>query len=300
MVKHLETKRPPKVRFFAWKLSKNILPTKQNKCKRRLEVEDTCDLCGLASETSFHAVVSCPRANDIRQAMRNYWLLPDEEQFVFSGPDWLLLLLDWCDPEPKENTLLMLWIDWSVHNNITHNSGPSGVTISIHALLSLKASPMEIRQQIVDSSNKGQMQSPSPSALEARKKLGESATSLRTSAGWVKINVDALFIAETGRAGAGIIGRDSAGMIKFTAWRALFHCGSAVEAEALACVEGVRLASQWCQEPIVLESDCERVVQALLNKHTDRSEIGFIAECKELAQLLVPGGMEGSTGEERK
>jgi hypothetical protein len=43
-----------------------------------------------------------------------------------------------------------------------------------------------------------------------------------------------LFVAEPGDAGAGIVGRrDSAGEVKFTVWRALFRCASAVEAEAL-------------------------------------------------------------------
>ncbi|RLN35955.1 hypothetical protein C2845_PM03G35050 [Panicum miliaceum] len=60
--------------------------------------------------------------------------------------------------------------------------------------------------------------------------------------GWVKINVDASFVAATGCAGTGVVARDSTGKIKLTAWRALFNCSSAVEAEAQACVEGIRLA----------------------------------------------------------
>jgi ribonuclease HI len=76
--------------------------------------------------------------------------------------------------------------------------------------------------------------------------------------------------------------------VKFTAWRALFNCASAAEAEAHACVEGLRLASQWCHHPIILESDCARVTQALLSMRPDRSELGFIiAEGKELSQLLL-------------
>jgi hypothetical protein len=64
--------------------------------------------------------------------------------------------------------------------------------------------------------------------------------------GWVKINVDASSVPETGCAGTSVVPRDNAGRIKLTAWQALFNCASAVEAEALACVDGIRLASQWC------------------------------------------------------
>jgi len=60
---------PPKVKIFAWKLSKNILPTKHNKLKRKQEVEDIYDICGMEQETCFHAVVSCCRASDLRQVM---------------------------------------------------------------------------------------------------------------------------------------------------------------------------------------------------------------------------------------
>ncbi|RLN28562.1 retrotransposon protein, putative, unclassified [Panicum miliaceum] len=62
-----------------------------------------------------------------------------------------------------------------------------------------------------------------------------------------------------GCAGTGVVARDSAGRVVLMAWRAFFNCASAVEAEALACVEGIKLASQWCQGPIILESNCARV-----------------------------------------
>jgi len=85
---------PPKVRIFAWKLSRDILPTKGNKFKRRLEATPICDLCGNNDETSHHAVVSCPQARALRIAMSEHWHLPDDEQFRYTGKDWLLLLLD--------------------------------------------------------------------------------------------------------------------------------------------------------------------------------------------------------------
>lgn len=72
----------------------------------------------------------------------------------------------------------------------------------------------------------------------------------------------------------------------FTAWRVLFRCQDALEAEAQACLEGIRLATQWSQGPIIVETDCARLVQA--PKATEgRSTLSFIlAETKEMAQLL--------------
>ncbi|RLM86965.1 hypothetical protein C2845_PM04G03400 [Panicum miliaceum] len=49
-----------------------------------------------------------------------------------------------------------------------------------------------------------------------------------------------------------------------------------------------RASTQWYQGPIILESDCARIVQAFSSKSLDKSEIGFIiAEGKKLSQLSV-------------
>lgn len=71
--------------------------------------------------------------------------------------------------------------------------------------------------------------------------------------GWLKLNVDGSFVVQTGEAGVGVV----------TAWRVLYRCASADEAEAQACAEGLRLASQWCPGPIVVESDSARILTAM-------------------------------------
>jgi hypothetical protein len=90
---------PPKVNVFAWKLSRNALPTMRNKFARGMETSAICPICDREDESSFHATVVCPAAKGLRDAMRKYWLLPDEQQFLYTGPDWLLLLLNDCSVE---------------------------------------------------------------------------------------------------------------------------------------------------------------------------------------------------------
>ncbi|WVZ52945.1 hypothetical protein U9M48_003943, partial [Paspalum notatum var. saurae] len=105
--------------------------------------------------------------------------------------------------------------------------------------------------------------------------------------GWIKVNVDGAFVEQTGTAGAGVVARDTEGSVIFTAWRVLFDCASAKEAEARACLEGLRLASQWCHEPVILESDCAQMVEALRAHSEDRSDLCFlIAEARELGRSL--------------
>jgi hypothetical protein len=70
----------------------------------------------------------------------------------------------------------------------------------------------------------------------------------------------------------------------------LFHCASLDEAEAetQACAEGLRLASQWCRGPVIVESYSARIVTAMANSGPDRSELRYVVmEAKEYLQLLV-------------
>lgn len=63
---------PSKVRVFAWKVVKNGLPTRANKHRRHLETQGICELCGHACEDVFHAVIECPHARALREAMREH------------------------------------------------------------------------------------------------------------------------------------------------------------------------------------------------------------------------------------
>lgn len=69
--------------------------------------------------------------------------------------------------------------------------------------------------------------------------------------GRIKINVDGSFVEQTS---VTVVARNSEGVVVLTAWRALFRCADAAEAEA--CVEGVRLATQLAQGSVIIESDC--------------------------------------------
>jgi ribonuclease HI len=96
--------------------------------------------------------------------------------------------------------------------------------------------------------------------------------------GTLKINVDAAFNQSTGEAAVGVVIRDWKGSLKLTAWRVIFHCRDAEEAEAIACREGVHLALRWPHAPMILESDCHSVVAKLPANVRDRSSIWQIIE----------------------
>jgi hypothetical protein len=50
-----------------------------------------------------------------------------------------------------------------------------------------------------------------------------------------------------------------------TVWRYLVR-GSAEEAEAITCKDGLTLSADWCAQQVVLESDCSTVAAMLQAK----------------------------------
>jgi hypothetical protein len=60
---------PKKVHIFGWRLPCDNLPTQKNKWQRKLELQNTCTICGNATEDSFHAAVECKKARALRLRM---------------------------------------------------------------------------------------------------------------------------------------------------------------------------------------------------------------------------------------
>uniref|UniRef100_K4AKJ7 RNase H type-1 domain-containing protein n=1 Tax=Setaria italica TaxID=4555 RepID=K4AKJ7_SETIT len=66
--------------------------------------------------------------------------------------------------------------------------------------------------------------------------------------------------------------------VVLAARQVVFRCGDAKEAELLACQEGLSLAIQWRHSPLILESDCQNVCNALNLTLEDRSRLAFLIQ----------------------
>jgi ribonuclease HI len=92
---------------------------------------------------------------------------------------------------------------------------------------------------------------------------------------------------ESGRAGVGVVIRDHQGTVLLSGWKVIFNVVSADEVEALACLEGIRLAANWERKRAVLESDCETMIKSLNKYHNGRSSLCFIfSDILDFASLL--------------
>jgi hypothetical protein len=100
--------------------------------KRRIpETDSTCKICGAIVEDDHHALITCTMARDLRDCMRYFWDLPDEDTFLRNGTEWLLSLLTNSHQDARANIIFLLWRVWHHRNNKVHGDGKASLFASI-------------------------------------------------------------------------------------------------------------------------------------------------------------------------
>jgi hypothetical protein len=232
-------------------------------------------------------VIRCPKATTLRHEMRSVWLLPKKEDFLYTGPDWLLLLLDQVDDEAAAYILLIFWRAWHLRNNVVHGDGLSSVTGSAKFLLHMWDSLVVASDREVGSDKekgKRPVHDGRPKK-DSRKESNERHKWEPPPMGWVKLNVDAAYCQETGEAGMGLIVQDEDGKAMLVAWKGIKGCGSPEQGEAVACLEGLRLTTKWVKQSTLVESDCLNLIREV-QKTTGSTYAGILVEIKGAMGLL--------------
>jgi hypothetical protein len=282
------------VRIFAWKLALDGLATQCNRKQRRLTDDATCRICGTEEENSHHAVVRCTKASALRKELCNYLSLSEEKGFDYTGLDWLLLLLSSVSPQVKANILLLLWRAWFLRNDATHDKGEASVKVSALFIVSYsdslrQASPRT--ESRIDGKGKQKMYTE-----EGHRNVRSPGSPWQPpERGWVKVSTDAgFFYSRLGRASIGVEARDAEGKVLLQAWQVLSMSASPEEAEAEACLRGVKIVVEWIRrQPTVIESDCLTLIQAITSTKESRAA-GW-----NKRGLLPTSAMQGATCEER-
>jgi hypothetical protein len=138
---------PHKILIFRWKVMKNGLASQTNKISRHIVTDGTCEVCGREKESIEHALIQCNHAAALREGMRQFWHLPDEQQFGDISLASLLHILDSLGTDMGARVLLLLWRTWQVRNDITHENGKFSIEGSINFLRKYWAELCTIRQQ---------------------------------------------------------------------------------------------------------------------------------------------------------
>jgi hypothetical protein len=84
-----------KKKIFTWKLATNVFPT--------------CNICGMNVESGYHATMSYTKAKTLRQGLSEVWNLPHESDLVYTGKEWVLVLLDKLNQETRDKMMFLWW-----------------------------------------------------------------------------------------------------------------------------------------------------------------------------------------------
>lgn len=222
--------------------------------------------------------------------------MPNIEEVVNTGPEWLLHLLSNSDEHQHLPLLMTMWRIWHVRNEITHQKKPLLVHVLTHFLCSYIESLMCLQQHPHGDLERGKMVVTYDNTR--RRKMEHKQRDdhisgrpperwIKPPTGWNKLNVDGAYAMETSTGGAGMILRDEDGAIVFASSRHLRTCISPVEAELAACIEGISLAYEWSPKPFIADTDSQVSVNMIKQMESDRSPSAAIVG--EIKSLLAQG-----------
>jgi hypothetical protein len=172
----------------------------------------------------------------MRDELRLVWNLPPEREFGQSGKEWFLQLIANVPAETRPKLLLLFWRVWHHRNNIVHGDGKAAISASVPFLQNYLESFIAATTKHVDLKGKGAI---------FKSQAVPSTPHVRSwwhppDIGWTKVNVDGGWDSWSKKAGWGLIIRDNRGVVLTTAWQYLPGCVSAEQAEAVACLEGLK------------------------------------------------------------
>jgi len=109
---------PHKVRHFGWRACREALPTKRNLMKRKVILEDMCEICNEASETTRHVLWSCSKAQEVWGCSKVTVRVARTEGVSFLDIIWQLLMIDEGSDEAAARVITIAWALWNNRNKM--------------------------------------------------------------------------------------------------------------------------------------------------------------------------------------
>lgn len=215
---------------------------------------------------------------------------PLEERY--SGEEWVFSILDQQTDEKRAKLLFIWWRAWHHRNNRLFGDGKASISDLASFLQNYYNTTAQIQSGLKEPDRKGKSKIDVQTPINNPEvKATPIAAWTKPDQGWLKLNTDASFVPETMAASWGAIIRDCEGKIVCAAWGPVHRSSNAEEAEAVAAAEGLNLAAKL-YAPIVFESDCLIVTQALTRGDRDRSQSSFaldeaIQAAKKISNICI-------------
>jgi hypothetical protein len=152
--------------------------------------------------------------------------------------------------------MMLLWRCWHLRNDIIHDKGKSSIKHSVHFFLNYanslyanlyftsKNTPLDPKGKKLMGNHQSET-----SKETKKKKTGLQCWWLLRRWNWTGFDWSHNYFQ---------------------------NCCDAQESAALAAREGARLAAQWCNKPVIFESDCTTITQAIQSKEQHLSHLKSI------------------------
>ena len=197
--------------------------------------------------------------------MRRVWSLPCDQLLVNSGKEWLLHLLINCNDAERGRVLMLIWRIWQLwqlRNDLTHDKEVPPVAATVDYLESYMKSIGDASKYSTEEIIKGKMPVagwtlPEVSVVAAPKVWLPPPTD------YVAPSVDGSFSGESSAAAAGMILRHNNGLVIFATYRFIFNCNDALEVKIHALMQGMALAIQHSNCPVIVQSDSSVALSSL-------------------------------------
>ena len=95
-----------------------------SKLRHYLISDATCLICCMEP-------VQGTKATALRHALRQSWKVPDELSFNYTGPDWVIVLLNKVDKDIREKLMLLFWRIWHHRNDVVFGKGDCPIYASV-------------------------------------------------------------------------------------------------------------------------------------------------------------------------
>ncbi|CAN1787360.1 Putative ribonuclease H protein At1g65750 [Linum perenne] len=107
---------PARAKIMAWRLARDIVPTRETLRRRHIEVAGGCGLCDHDSEWVKHLFLECPFAQECWDKTGLKQLIQEASGNVQDFNSWLARLLERGSTGQAEKVMVMLWSLWREQN----------------------------------------------------------------------------------------------------------------------------------------------------------------------------------------
>jgi hypothetical protein len=220
--------------------------------RRGMECDTKCVCCQRLDEDGAHLFLRCKEIKKIWRELK----IEEERLILCECRDATEVVHQMLNMREGKAVLIscLLWRWWTYRNKINAKDKPGGQDNLVHQIRVCVGESEQFCKNVPSDS------APSTTAVW-KAPTGDK----------LKINTDGAFDVVRKTGGWGFVVRDNTGQIRGAGAGALQLVASAAQAEAYACEEVVRSATDWGMVDVSIETDARNLVRALHGTEFDRT-----------------------------